>query len=133
LCSTCTSATGFDTLYRSDYDDAAIIRLSLDEQRIILTRDKRVLKHTVVTHGYWVRSTVPRRQLGEIVRVFDLGGDKRPFTRCILCNGPLQRVGKNAVADHLPPRVPAYFEEFAQCQECAHVYWPVLTIDACDK
>jgi uncharacterized protein with PIN domain len=33
-------------------------------------------------------------------------------------------VGKNAVADRLPPLVHACFEEFAQCQECAHVYWP---------
>ena len=115
---------GFDSLYRTDYDDATIIRLSLDEQRIIVTRDRGVLKHTAVTHGYWVRSTVPRQQLSEIVRVFDLGGDTRPFTRCMLCNGELQRVGKNAVADRLPPRVHACFEKFAQCQECAHVYWP---------
>src|SRR5947199_2006143 len=56
---------GFDALYRTDYDDATIIRLSLDELRIILTRDRGVLKHTAVTHGYWVRSTVPRQQLGE--------------------------------------------------------------------
>ena len=42
---------GFDALYRTDYDDATIIRLSLDEQRIILTRDRGVLKHTAVTHG----------------------------------------------------------------------------------
>ena len=115
---------GFDTLYRTDYDDATIIRLSLDEQRIILTRDRGVLKHTAVTHGYWVRSTVPHEQLGEIVRVFDLGGNMRPFTRCMLCNGELRRVAKDAVADRLPPRARMYFEDFAQCQECAHVYWP---------
>jgi len=124
---------GFDALYRTDYDDATIIRLSLDEQRIILTRDRGVLKHTAVTHGYWVRSTVPRQQLGEIVRIFDLGGNTRPFTRCMLCNGELQRVAKDAVADRLPPRVRMYFDEFAQCQECAHVSGPVLTISACDK
>ena len=124
---------GFDALYRTDYDDATIIRLSddatiirlsLDEQRIILTRDRGVLKHTAVTHGYWVRSTVPRQQLGEVVRVFDLGGNTRPFTRCMLCNGELQRVAKDVIADRLPLRVRMYFDEFAQCQECAHVYWP---------
>ena len=114
---------GFDALYRTDYDDAAIIGLSLDEQRIILTRDRGLLKHTAVTHGYWVRSTVSREQLGEVVRVFDLGGSMRPFTRCMLCNGELQRVDKNIVADRLPPRVRMNFDDFAQCQECAHVYW----------
>ena len=115
---------GFDALYRTDYDDATIIRLSRDEQRIILTRDRGMLKHTAVTHGYWVRSTIPRQQLAEIVRVFDLGRSARPFTRCTLCNGELRRVAKDAVADRLPPRVRLYLDEFAQCQECAQVYWP---------
>ena len=115
---------GFDALYRNDYDDATIIRLSLDEQRIILTRDRCVLKHAAVTHGYWVRSTVPRQQLREVVRVFDLGSNSRPFTRCMLCNGELQQVAKDMVADRLPLRVRMYFDEFAQCQACAHVYWP---------
>src|SRR5438477_6760632 len=104
---------GFDALYRTDYDDATIIRLSLDEHRIILTRDRGVLKHTAVTHGYWVRSTVPRQQLGEVVRVFDLGADTRPFTRCMLCNGELQPVEKNVVADRLPLRVRMNFADFA--------------------
>jgi uncharacterized protein with PIN domain len=115
---------GFDAVYRTDYDDATIIRLSLDEQRIILTRNRGVLKHAGVTHGYRVRSTVPRHQLGEVVRVFDLGGNTRPFTRCMLCNGELQRVAKDVVADRLPLRVRLYFDEFAQCRECADVYWP---------
>ena len=106
---------GFDTLYRNDYDDAAIIGLARGESRIILTRDKGLLKHGAVTHGYWVRATAPRQQLAEIVRVFDLGGSARPFTRCIRCNGELQRVPKSAVAERLPPRVRAHFEEFVQC------------------
>ena len=108
---------GFDPVYRTDYDDATMIRLSLDEQRIILTRDRGVLKHAAVTHGYWVRSTVPRQQLGEVVRVFDLGGNTRPFSRCMLCNGELRRVAKDALVDLLPPRVRMYFDDFAQCQE----------------
>jgi hypothetical protein len=115
---------GFDTRYRNDYDDAAIIGLARAESRIILTRDRGLLKHGAVTHGYWVRSTVPRQQLAEIVRVFDLGRSAHPFTRCIRCNGELQRVPKGAVAERLPPRVRAHFEEFAQCRECAAVYWP---------
>jgi uncharacterized protein with PIN domain len=115
---------GFDTTYRNDYDDAAIIGLSLTESRIILTRDKGLLKHGAVTHGYWVRATAPRQQLGEIVRVFDLSGSTRPFTRCTLCNGTLERVARDAVIDRLPPKVRSHFEEFAQCRQCAHVYWP---------
>ena len=115
---------GFDTIYRNDYDDAAIIEISLADSRIILTRDKGLLKHGAVTRGYWVRATAPRDQLREIVRAFDLGTCTHPFTRCLLCNGTLVRVRKETVIDRLPPRVRVYFDEFARCEQCAHVYWP---------
>lgn len=114
---------GFDTRYRNDYDDAAIIGLAREETRTILTRDRGLLKHGAVTRGYWVRATAPRQQLAEIVRVFDLGGSARPFTRCIRCNGELQRVPKDTIAACLPTRVRMHFEEFAQCRECYAVYW----------
>jgi uncharacterized protein len=115
---------GFDTLYRNDYDDDTIIGLARTESRIILTRDVGLLKHGAVTHGYWLRATAPRQQLAEIVRVFDLVGSAHPFSRCIRCNGELQRVPKDAVSERLPPRVRAHFEEFVQCPLCGAVYWP---------
>jgi uncharacterized protein with PIN domain len=114
---------GFDALYRNDYGDAAIIRLSLDQQRIVLTRDRGLLKHAALTHGYWLRSTTPKEQLDEVLRVFDLGRSARPFTRCLVCNGELQPVAKDVVADRLPPRVRRHCEAFAKCRECANVYW----------
>jgi uncharacterized protein len=115
---------GFDTRYQNDYDDDAIIDLARGESRIILTRDVGLLKHSAVTHGYWVRATVPRQQLAEIVGAFDLIGSARPFSRCIRCNGELQPVPKGSIADRLPPRVRAHFDEFVQCSLCDAVYWP---------
>ena len=109
---------GFDTLYRTDFDDAAIIAARWAEARSILTRDRGLLKHGAVTHGHWVRATDPRRQIGEIIRAFDLGQSVRPFTRCLRCNGVLQPVDKDAIADRLPPLVRAHFAEFVQCPEC---------------
>lgn len=115
---------GFDTLYRNDYDDDAIIGLARNDSRVILTRDRGLLKHGAVVHGYWVRATAPPQQLAEIVKVFDLGGHAHPFTRCTRCNGELQRIPKSAVAERLPPRVREHFGAFAQCPACAAVYWP---------
>jgi len=100
---------GFDTRYRNDYDDAAIIGSPAPSHDHTHAR-RGLLKHGAVTHGYWVRETAPRQQLAEIVRVFDLRAGARPFTRCIRCNGELQRVPKSAVAERLPPRVRAHFE-----------------------
>lgn len=47
---------GFDTYYRNDLDDDEIIKMSVRENLIILTRDIGILKNGLVTHGYWLRS-----------------------------------------------------------------------------
>ena len=42
---------GFDTLYRNDFDDREIVDLSVAEDRIVLTRDRELLKLREITHG----------------------------------------------------------------------------------
>ncbi len=59
---------GFDTLFRNNFDDDEIIKVSRREKRIILTRDKGILKQNVVTHGYWIRNDDPKKQLIEVGR-----------------------------------------------------------------
>ncbi len=115
---------GFDALYRNDYDDSTIIGLARTEHRIILTRDRGLLKHGSVTHGYWLRNTEPRSQLLEIVRAFDLRRSARPFSRCLQCNVLLESVDKGTILADLPPRVRQACESFARCPGCQKLYWP---------
>lgn len=114
---------GFDTLYRNDYDDPALARISAEEHRILLTCDRRLLMHKQITHGYCVRARRPQAQLLEIVARFDLFGARRPFTRCMHCNGLIQTIAKDAVADRLPPRTRVYYGEFWLCPACGKIYW----------
>lgn len=114
---------GFDALYRNDFDDPTIIAISREERRIILTRDRGILKNGSVTHGYWLRETESREQLREVVRILDLKEDIRPFTRCMKCNGALQPVDKREILEQLPPRVREAYEEFVRCEGCGKVYW----------
>jgi hypothetical protein len=114
---------GFDTLYRSCFSDPELVRVSSGEKRILLTRDRGLLKHGAVTHGYWLRNTDSRKQAAEIVRRFDLRGGIRPFTRCMACNGLLQPVAKRDVLGIVPERVAALHEEFQRCIACGRVYW----------
>ncbi len=114
---------GFDTLYRNDYQDDEIIRISVAEKRIILTRDLGILKNKLVTHGYFVRSTHPKKQLTEVIHRFDLTGKIRPLSRCIECNGKITRVQKKEIAHLLLPKTKAYFDEFFQCTGCKKIYW----------
>ncbi|HWP29028.1 MAG TPA: Mut7-C RNAse domain-containing protein [Chloroflexota bacterium] len=114
---------GFDTLYRNDYADPALAYLARHEQRILLTRDRGLLKHNLVTHGYLVRETDPARQVVEVLRRFDLYRAVAPFCRCLRCNGRLEPVPKAAVVDRLEPKTRQYYDEFSTCQECGRLYW----------
>jgi uncharacterized protein with PIN domain len=114
---------GFDTLYQNDQPDEELAHLSSQEGRILLTRDRGLLKRSIVTHGYCVRETNPRHQLVEVLRRFDLFDAATPFRRCMRCNGLLQPVSKAAICDRLPPRTRQYYDEFRLCQGCDQIYW----------
>ncbi len=114
---------GLDAAYRNDFDDEMIIERARDEGRIILTRDRGILRHGEVTHGYWLRSTDSEEQLREVVEALDLWSAARPFSRCIVCNEELTAVEKEDVEDRIPPSVRAQFDEFSQCPCCRRVYW----------
>ena len=114
---------GFDTLYDNGYTDAQIARLSADEQRIVLTRDRALLMHKRISHGCYVRGTRPRQQLEEIVSRLDLHRAIKPFSRCLRCNRELKPVAKEAIADRLPPTSASCYRRFWICDQCDRIYW----------
>jgi len=114
---------GFDTLYRNDYTDHELAQTSATENRILLTRDRSLLKRSIITHGYFVREFDPRKQLDEVIRRFDLKQQITPFGRCTRCNGLVEAVDKKAVADQLEPKTRKYFDTFWQCADCGQIYW----------
>jgi uncharacterized protein with PIN domain len=114
---------GFDTLYRNDYSDDELARISSQEQRILLTRDRGLLKRGIVVYGYYVRETDPQRQVVEILRRYQLAAATAPLRRCIRCNGLLHTVPKADVADRIAPKTHDFFEEFSICAACDQIYW----------
>jgi uncharacterized protein len=114
---------GFDSLYRNDFDDAEIIAISLSQRRIILTRDKGILKTGAVTHGYWLREIRPKAQLREVVRALNLERSIKPFSRCMVCNFELCRVEKEEIVDLLPERVREKQDKFVRCSGCHRIFW----------
>jgi hypothetical protein len=114
---------GFDTLYRGDYGDAELVRISLDQRRALLSRDRRLLENPILVRKFAVRSEKPLEQLTEVLRRFDLAEAARPFTRCLKCNSALSRVEKSDVLARLPERVRLAYDEFFHCPGCDRVYW----------
>ena len=114
---------GFDTLYENDFADETLARVSEAEKRLLLTKDRSLLKRRQVTHGYLVRGTDPELQLREVLSRFDLFDAVRPFTRCLNCNGSLEPADRAAVAELLPADVAENGSEFRRCAGCGKVYW----------
>ncbi len=114
---------GFDTLFDKDYSDREIIKISLSERRIILTRDRGLLKNKNVTHGYWIRSDKSDIQLEEVIKRFDLKNSVDTFSRCLECNSVLDTVVKEDVRDRLQPNTLLYYDRFKLCTGCNRLYW----------
>jgi len=114
---------GFDCLYRNDYEDQELAETLRRDERILLTRDRRLLMRKVVVHGYCPRSLDSLEQLAEVIRRFDLRKRIAPFHRCLRCNHPLESVAKEAVLERLEPLTKRYFDEFQFCPDCKQIYW----------
>lgn len=114
---------GFDVWWSSDADDATLAGISLERQRILLTRDRGLLKRRAVTHGLFVHSQDPEEQTVEVIKRLDLRERLAPLTRCVRCNGELAAVGKQEVLDQLEPLTRRHYEEFSRCSGCGRVYW----------
>lgn len=114
---------GFDSLYRNNYHDSDIVQIAVNEQRIVLTRDRRLLHAKQIQHGYWVRAVDVESQIEEVVRRFNLYRSMHPFARCLVCNGILAPVDKSAILDHLEPKTKRYYQIFRRCANCQRIYW----------
>lgn len=114
---------GFDSIYRNDMEDMELVELSLQEHRILLTRDRELLKQEKLTHGLWLRSAHPKQQAREIITRLDLCSIIHPFSRCMDCNGMIEKVEKRTVLSMLQPGTFRTFDEYFRCTSCGKVYW----------
>jgi hypothetical protein len=115
---------GFDTLHHNALADEQIRHLAYEEQRVVLTRDRELLKCREIARGAYVRALKPQAQLAEVARRYSLSEGARPFTRCLRCNVLLHPVQRAAVAQRVPPAVYELHEQFMCCAGCDGVFWP---------
>jgi uncharacterized protein with PIN domain len=114
---------GFDTLYDNRLADGEIERIVATQGRIVLTRDRDLLKRKHITHGCYVRALQPQQQLREVFERLDLRRSARPFTRCPICNAALHAVTPAEVAHRVPARVRERHHRFSACEVCGRVFW----------
>lgn len=113
---------GLDVVYRRDAPDDELAEIAYRERRILLTRDRGLLKRRAVTHGYFVRETTAYQQLVEVLARFS-PLPLAPFSRCPRCNTVLRQAPKATVEVRLGERTRRAFEQFHECVACGRVYW----------
>lgn len=114
---------GFDTLYDNNFDDGEIETIASQQHRIVLTRDRDLLKRRTITHGCYLHAQKPAQQLRELFERLDLARSARPFSLCLHCNAPLHAVDKALVLQRIPPRAQALYQQFSTCDVCRRVFW----------
>jgi uncharacterized protein len=114
---------GFDVAYDQNADDRQLLNVMAYENRALLTRDRRLLMHAIVQHGYYPRSQNADEQTIEVVRRFDLLELIAPFTRCLRCNALLVQAAKAEIIDKLEPLTKIHYDQFRRCPGCKQIYW----------
>jgi len=114
---------GYDTAYEADASDPELVRRSLAEGRLLLTRDRRLLERYPHVEAFRVESDDPLRQLRQIVDALGLRRTAGSPPRCTACNGALQPSGVESVRDRIPPYVASTRRCFGVCKGCGRIYW----------
>jgi uncharacterized protein with PIN domain len=118
---------GFDSLFFNGDDDGDMVRQSLLEKRVILTRDREIMLRRVVKNGrltaILIASEVPEKQMVQVIDTLNLAGDLHPFTRCLECNELLVEQTKEKIKDRVPPYVFRTQEQYMECPLCRRIYW----------
>ncbi|SIO28174.1 Mut7-C RNAse domain-containing protein [Halodesulfovibrio marinisediminis] len=116
-------AFGFDAAYHRTWNDEYIAELAAREGRVVLSRDRGLLKRGAVEHGRLIRSQVADEQLQEVLKHFKMPNRVRAFSRCFRCNVITEPVDKAEIKHLLEPKTRARYHTFRRCPTCKRVYW----------
>lgn len=112
---------GYDTAYLPRADDAELARIARAQDRILLTRDVELTRRRGLRYVL-IESEQIEGQLEQMARALRLS-TREAFSRCAVCNLPLEPVSKEDLRGVIPPYVFQTQEQFRRCRQCGRVYW----------
>lgn len=118
---------GYDTTVFGGEDDSRLVRMAMNEGRVILTRDTHIMRRRVAKNGQLkviqIASDKPELQVQQVVKAFGLGHFFQAFTICLECNQPLQPRNKQEVQGRVPSYVFQTQSQYVECPSCHRIYW----------
>ena len=114
---------GYDVSYESSISDDDLIARALNEGRIILTMDRKLTERESAENSMLINSPSYKEQLKQVITHYNIDYKSGIFTRCLVCNGVLEPIGKEKIKDNVPPYVYSTQDKFYICHQCKRVYW----------
>ena len=114
---------GYDTLFFTNIEDAALVEYATREKRTLVTRDRNIARDWTIQDIIIVESDNPYKQLEEVTGKLHLELTKNSFSRCVVCNTLLEPIDKKDVKERVPPFVYEIQKKFSYCKTCDKVYW----------
>lgn len=114
---------GFDVLYDRTFDDNDIIRLALEQRRVILTRDVSLSRRPLAANNLLIQDQDVGSQIEQVLSTFPALPEHMPLTRCSRCNGVLRQLPRAEARDLVPEQVYQKNINFVQCEGCRRIYW----------
>jgi uncharacterized protein with PIN domain len=93
------------------------------EKRIVITRNRELLKIGDLCFGQLLRTDDHRKQLREVDVRYGISEVAKPLSRCLVCNEILQQVEKADIEHRLKPLTRKYYNAFKECSRCRKLYW----------
>jgi uncharacterized protein with PIN domain len=106
-----------------DATDHELVARAEAEERVLLTRDRHLLRELRPVRAFAIESDVPLQQLAQVVRAFELPRPAEFLTRCLLDNAPLRDVPPGEASEIVPPRSRDLPGAVRRCPTCGRVYW----------
>ena len=118
---------GYDALLFNEEDDGKMVKVALEQNRMILTKDTQIMRRRLVTSGrlkaILIKDDEPKAQLRQIAATLGLDYQFRPFSICLECNQSLVERNKDEVRDLVPSHVFKTQNLYMECPSCHRIYW----------
>ncbi|MCL4435664.1 MAG: hypothetical protein M1503_00840 [Thaumarchaeota archaeon] len=119
---------GYDTLYKADLSDNEILEAASGEGRTILTSDQKLADRASKRRINCILLNDESNDEARLATVLRETGEEAAHlnpeeTRCSVCNGEVEPVGRDEVAGAVPEGVLAKQEKFYRCKSCGKIYW----------
>ena len=115
---------GYDAEYIRDAEDDELIRRAMEENRILLTRDRALYRKALRMglNAHFVEGESDAERLASVARRFTLTL-KPEGSRCPMCGLPLREVEREEVRGLVPEGTYNRYKRFWICTGCGRVYW----------